>query len=88
MVKDGRTDLHYGILVRNIPNECDTLIARVIDVGGNTVTSAPIPVPNQVAKQARGRELAPFQLEAIARAKADAAARRNDPPSEGESHGS
>jgi Peptidase family M23 len=33
MVKDGRTDLQYGILVRNIPNECDTLIARVIDVG-------------------------------------------------------
>jgi hypothetical protein len=49
MVKDGRTDLQYGILVRNIPNECDTLIARVIDVGGNTVTSAPIPVPNQIA---------------------------------------
>jgi hypothetical protein len=49
MVKDGRTDLHYGILVRDIPNECDTLIARVIDVGGNTVTSAPIAVPNQTA---------------------------------------
>ena len=49
MAKDGRTDLQYGILVRNIPNECDTLIARVIDVGGNTVTSAPIPVPNQIA---------------------------------------
>ena len=49
MVKDGRTDLHYGIIVRNMPNECDTLIARVIDVGGNTVTSAPIPVPNQIA---------------------------------------
>ena len=49
MVKDGRTDLQYGILVRNIPNQCDTLIARVIDVGGNTVTSAPIPVPNQIA---------------------------------------
>jgi len=48
MVKDGRTDLQYGILVRNIPNECDTLIARVIDVGGNRVTSAPIPVPNQI----------------------------------------
>ncbi len=53
MVKDGRTDLQYGILVRNIPNECDTLIARVIDVGGNTVTSAPIPVPNQVATDER-----------------------------------
>jgi hypothetical protein len=53
MVKDGRTDLQYGILVRNIPNECDTLIARVIDVRGNTVTSAPIPVPNQVATDER-----------------------------------
>ena len=53
MVKDRRTDLQYGILVRNIPNECDTLIARVIDVGGNTVTSAPIPVPNQVATDER-----------------------------------
>jgi hypothetical protein len=49
MVKDGRADLKYGILVRNIPNECDTLIARVIDVGGNTVTSAPITVPKQIA---------------------------------------
>lgn len=44
-----RTDLKYGILVRNIPHECDTLIARVFDVGGNSVTSAPIPVPNQTA---------------------------------------
>src|SRR5262249_16830628 len=26
MVKDGRGDLKYGILVRNIPNECDRLI--------------------------------------------------------------
>jgi Peptidase family M23 len=49
MVKDGRTDLQYGILVRNIPNECDRLIARVVDVGGNTAASAPIPVPIQIA---------------------------------------
>ena len=49
MVKDGRTDLQYGILIRNIPSDCDTLIARVIDVKGNIVTSAPIPVPNQTA---------------------------------------
>ena len=44
-----RTDLKYGILVRNLPDECDTLIARVFDVGGNCVTSAPIPVPDQAA---------------------------------------
>jgi hypothetical protein len=49
MAKDGRTDLQYGILVRNIPNECDTMIARTIDVRGNTAPSAPIPVPNQIA---------------------------------------
>jgi hypothetical protein len=53
MVKDGRTDLQYGILVRNIPDDCDTLIARVVDVGGNSVTSAPIPVPNQIAADER-----------------------------------
>jgi murein DD-endopeptidase MepM/ murein hydrolase activator NlpD len=49
MAKDGRIGLQYGILVRNVPNECDTLIARVIDVGGNMVASAPIPMPNQIA---------------------------------------
>ena len=47
--KRTRTDLRYGILVRHIPDECDTLIARVFDVGGNSVTSAPIPVPHQTA---------------------------------------
>lgn len=44
-----RNDLKYGILVRNIPNNCDTLIARVIDVGNNVAASAEIAVPNQVA---------------------------------------
>lgn len=44
-----RTDLRYGILVRNIPDECDTLIARVFDVGGNSVASEEIPVPSQTA---------------------------------------
>ena len=39
MGKDGRTDLKYGILVRDIPDECDALIARVIDVGGNIAMS-------------------------------------------------
>jgi murein DD-endopeptidase MepM/ murein hydrolase activator NlpD len=47
--KRTRTDLRYGILVRNLPDACNTLIARVIDVSGNSVTSAPILVPNQTA---------------------------------------
>ncbi len=45
MVKDCRTDLQYGILIRNIPENCDTLLARVKEVKGNTATSEPIPVP-------------------------------------------
>ncbi len=44
-----RTDLHYGILIRDIPDECDTLLARVFDLGGNFVTSVPIDVPQQIA---------------------------------------
>jgi len=49
MVAHGRTDLRYGILVRNIPSECNTLIARVVDVGGNTATSSRVTVPNRPA---------------------------------------
>ena len=49
MVADDRADLKYGILVCNLPSNCDTLIARVIDIGGNESTSAPITVPNQTA---------------------------------------
>ncbi|MGH8548337.1 MAG: hypothetical protein ACRERU_07015 [Methylococcales bacterium] len=44
-----RNDLKYGVLVRNIRSDCDTLIARVIDVGSNIATSAEIAVPDQVA---------------------------------------
>ena len=44
-----RTDLCYGILVRNLPDECDILIARVFDVGDNMISSTPIPVPDQKA---------------------------------------
>ncbi|MGH9959937.1 MAG: M23 family metallopeptidase, partial [Pyrinomonadaceae bacterium] len=44
-----RNDLKYGVLVRNIPGDCDTLIARVIDVGNNIAASAEIAVPDQVA---------------------------------------
>jgi hypothetical protein len=44
-----RTDLKYSILIRNIPARCDTLVARVFDVGNNMVPSAQISLPNQVA---------------------------------------
>ena len=44
-----RNNLKYGVLVRNIPSDCDTLIARVIDVGNDIATSAEIAVPDQVA---------------------------------------
>jgi hypothetical protein len=47
MVKLHRTDLSYGILVRRIPRDCDGLVARVVDVGGNVATSAVVAVPNQ-----------------------------------------
>jgi hypothetical protein len=47
MVKDARMDLQYGILIRNVPDDCDMLLARVIEVRGNIATSAPIPVPDQ-----------------------------------------
>jgi Peptidase family M23 len=49
LIEDGRTDLHYGILVRNLPATCDRLVARVIDVGGHIATSGPVPVPDQPA---------------------------------------
>jgi len=49
MVAHGRTDLRYGILVRHIPAECNALIARVIDVGGNTAASSTIAVPDRAA---------------------------------------
>lgn len=46
MSGQGRNDLKYGVLARNIPPDCDTLVARVIDTGGNTATSGPITVIN------------------------------------------
>lgn len=49
MVADGRADLGYGILVRNLPTACDTLAARVVDVSGNVAASAEINVPDQTA---------------------------------------
>jgi hypothetical protein len=49
MIEHGRSDLAYGILVRAIPERCDTLVARVIDVRGHTATSAPIAVSTHAA---------------------------------------
>jgi len=49
LIEDGRTDLHYGILVRNIPAACNRLVARVVDVGGRVATSGQLPVPDQSA---------------------------------------
>jgi hypothetical protein len=46
MVAHCRDDLQYGILLREIPENCDTLIARIIDVQDNPpVVSPPIAVP-------------------------------------------
>lgn len=49
MVGDGRTDLQYGVVVRNLPADCDTLSARVFDLGNHVRASADIPVPAQTA---------------------------------------
>jgi hypothetical protein len=50
---DGRADLQYGILVRNLPSECDRLRGRVIDVGGNVVAGAAAVLPLHEAVDAR-----------------------------------
>src|SRR5215208_3212619 len=42
--KRPRTDLRYGILIRDLPADCDMLLARVFDVGGNSMTSEAIPI--------------------------------------------
>jgi hypothetical protein len=44
-----REDLQYGILVRNIPETCDTLVATVRDLSGNFATSDPIQVQRHTA---------------------------------------
>ncbi len=44
-----QTDLKYGTLVRNIPTDCDTLVARVIDIGDNVAADKEIAVPEQLA---------------------------------------
>jgi Peptidase family M23 len=51
MVKDGRTDLHYGILVRNVPLNCDSLVATLFNVSGDPVASATVQIPSQIPSQ-------------------------------------
>ena len=46
MVALEQRDLKYGILIRNIPADCDVVVARIIDVAGNTVSSPEIALPN------------------------------------------
>ncbi|MEK7766104.1 MAG: M23 family metallopeptidase, partial [bacterium] len=47
MPSDGFSDLSYGVLVRNLPANCNGLVARVKDLGGHVVTSVTVPVPVQ-----------------------------------------
>jgi Peptidase family M23 len=37
-------DLHYGILIRNIPDDCEKLSAKVFDIGGNVTVWPDIPI--------------------------------------------
>ena len=53
--KDARNDLHYGVLVRELPDDCDILVARVIDVRSNVVTSQPLAVPDRPSLDERLR---------------------------------
>ncbi|HYN22572.1 MAG TPA: peptidoglycan DD-metalloendopeptidase family protein [Thermoanaerobaculia bacterium] len=46
---DQRTDLQYGVVVRNVPSNCDTLVAKVYDLGNHEAASVAISVPNQIA---------------------------------------
>ena len=47
MVKDGRPDLHYGILVRNVPLNCDGLVATLLNVSGTSVADATLQIPSK-----------------------------------------
>jgi hypothetical protein len=52
MKGDGRSDLEYGVLVRNLPSQCRSLTVRVFDVVDNVATSDAIAVPDQPATDA------------------------------------
>jgi murein DD-endopeptidase MepM/ murein hydrolase activator NlpD len=44
MVSQGYSDLYYGILIRDIPENCNKLSAKIIDVRGNAVISPDITI--------------------------------------------
>ena len=45
MIKDGRTDLHYGILVRNVPLACHSFAASLFDVSGKKIATNTLQCP-------------------------------------------
>ncbi len=47
MVKDGRPNLHYGILVRNVPLNCDSLATRLFTVSGDLAADVTLQIPSQ-----------------------------------------
>jgi murein DD-endopeptidase MepM/ murein hydrolase activator NlpD len=47
MVKDGRPNLHYGILVRNVPLNCDSLVTTLLNVSGASVADATLQIPSK-----------------------------------------
>ena len=47
MVKDGRIDLHYSMLVRNVPLNCDGLVVTLFDVSGDPVASATVQISSE-----------------------------------------
>ncbi len=49
MKADGRDDLKYGVVVRDIPSDVSALLARAVDVGGNVASSGLISVPSHAA---------------------------------------
>jgi hypothetical protein len=53
MIASSRTDLHYGILLRNIPSEHDTVIAELVTTKGVRVSSGPLPLPTTTAPAVR-----------------------------------
>jgi hypothetical protein len=49
MTQYGWGDLKQGVVLRNIPPQCDGLVARVKDLDGHAVSSTLVAVPNQAA---------------------------------------
>ncbi len=49
MVLEGRPDIREGVLVRNLPANCDGLRVTVTDIAGHAVTGGPFAVPSQTA---------------------------------------